>query len=54
MVGICSAMASGLMTARQILGYSLCDAIRGKDIIDDIKSFNEEHSLNVRTKDANV
>jgi len=56
MMGICSAMASGLMTARQVLGYSICDAIQGKDILDEIKSFNAEHLRATldRIKDASA
>lgn len=43
MVGICSALATGLMTARQILGYTIFSAIFKKDILDEIKDFNKKH-----------
>ncbi len=45
MMGICSALASAVITSRQVLGYSIWNAISGSDIIDEMREFNEKHKF---------
>lgn len=45
MMGICSALASAVITSRQVLGYSIWNAITGNDIIDEMREFNKKHKF---------
>ncbi len=45
MMGICSALASAVITSRQVLGYSIWNAISGSDIIDEMRRFNKKHGF---------
>jgi len=45
MMGICSALASAVITSRQVLGYSIWNAITGNDIIDEMRRFNKKHGF---------
>ena len=45
MMGICSALASAVITSRQVLGYSIWNAISGSDIIDEMREFNKKHKF---------
>jgi hypothetical protein len=45
MMGICSALASAVITSRQVLGYSIWNAITGNDIIDEMRQFNKKYGF---------
>ena len=45
MMGICSALASAVITSRQVLGYSILNAISGSDIIDEMRRFNKKYGF---------
>ena len=46
--GVCSALASAVLTVRQVLGVSLWDSFRGRDVLDRVRARFSPRALGVK------